>query len=72
VPHKRNSKSRRKRWRDWISYLDFLRRRAFTTAYFDKELREHIYTPDTTYYPGAEAGEVLADTRGRGTFQRRP
>ena len=56
---------------DWLSYLDFLRRRAFTTSYFDRALREYIYTSDTTFYPGAEVGEVLADSRGRGTFQRR-
>lgn len=56
---------------DWLRVLDALRRQALTTAYYDKALREHIYTPDTTFYPGAEDGEVLTDTRGRGTFQRR-
>jgi len=71
MPHQRSRQAEEKRRLSWLSYLDFLRRRALNTSFFDKELCETVATANTTYYPSIEVGEVLADSRGRGTFQRR-
>ena len=70
VPHKRTPEKGAKRWLNWIERRDRLRRRVLNTSFFDDELREHVYTDNSIYYHGILIGEVLTDSRGRGSFQR--
>jgi hypothetical protein len=74
MPHRRSARKRAERrqaWRDHLQQLRELREQTLNTAFLDPELDETVVAPWTIHFPGCIEGEVLEDSRGRGTFQRR-